>query len=95
MLIILNSSLHGFDTEAQGRFQFHDEFIVNRSGHRVEIVILSLGLIQAIPRMLLEAFYIDSLGWIGHKDLGENVFSVVREELRQRVLGIHDFLVQI
>jgi hypothetical protein len=43
----------------------------------MEVVVLVLWLVQAVPGVLLKAFDIDTLGWISHENLRQNVFRIV------------------
>ena len=95
MLIVFHSALDRVSAEAERGLHFHDELLVDGAWHGVVAIVGRLWLKQKVPRMLLEAVNVDSLGRISHKDLGEYIFGLGRQELGQAILRIHDFLVQI
>ena len=69
VLVVFNSSLDRLSAEAERGFKLHDKFLIDCTWHRVEVVVLGLRLVQTVPWVFFEAFYVDSLRWIGHKDL--------------------------
>ena len=69
VLVVFNSSLNRLCAEAERGFKLHDKFLIDCAWHSVEVVVLGLGLVQTVPWVFFEALNIDSLGWIGHKDL--------------------------
>ena len=68
VFIVFNSPLDGLDAEAKGRLHLHNEFVVDGSRHRVVFVVLILGLVEAIPRVLFQAFDAYTLSRVRHED---------------------------
>ena len=53
MFVILNGPLDGLDAEPKRGLHLHYEFVIDRSSHSVIFIILILGLVEAIPGVLL------------------------------------------
>ena len=95
VFVVFDCSLHRFNTEAQRGFQFEDELLVDSPAHGVVVVGLCLWLVELVPRVLLEAFDVDSLLRISYEYLGDDVLSLRGQELGKSVVSIQNFLVQV
>ena len=95
MFVVLDGSLDRLSAEAERCLHFHHKFLIDSLWDVVIVVVVILGLVEAVPGVLLQAFDVDALAWISYENLREDVFGVCGEELWQRILSVHDFLVQV
>ena len=57
------------------------------------VVGLCLRLVELVPRVLLEAFNVNTLLRISYEYLGDDVLSFRRQELGKSIVSIQNFLV--